>query len=509
VAKKTKSIESTLWSSANKLRGSVEWGEYKHIILSLLFLKFADVKFNQQRDQLINEGKEKYIDKVEFYSQDNIFFLPEIASWQYLIDHASNKDISQKIDIALAEVEKNNPTLSGALPSNYFTRIDLATPKVKKLLDDINNLDHEMNNLDLIGRVYEYFLSKFSQKEGKEGQYYTPKHVVKLMNALINPSKGIIYDPCAGTGGMFVQTVEYLKENQIEMNDVSFYGQESISTTYKLARMNLAIRGIPHNFGTSNADTFQNDLHKDIKTDFIIANPPFNQKGWRSDNELLDDIRWKDYPVPLPGNANYAWILHMIHKMNNNSQAAFLLANGALEDADTYEIRKKILENDLVEAVITLPRNVFYGTDISVTLWILNKNKEKNTEVRNNITFEYIQRKNKIVFMDLRKCSEKIDKYIVLTDKEITNVVENFTKWRQGNFIDQDEFARGVDLEEIIKNDYSLVPSRYINFKNNDLNIDFDKEMNIIAKNLSENKKIQEDAMSEIKKSLKHLGYEI
>ena len=506
--KETK-IETTLWKSANKLRGSVEWGEYKHIILSLIFLKFANEKFNKQREQLISEGKEQHIDKTEFYSKDNIFYIPENGRWDYLINNASSNDISQKIDNAISEIEKYNLTLSGALPSNYFTRIDLGKTKLKKILDDINNLDTELNDLDIIGRVYEYFLSKFSEKEGKEGQYYTPKHVVKLMNELIKPTDGIVYDPCAGTGGMFVQTADYLIENKIDLKQVSFYGQESIVTTYKLARMNLAIRGIPHNFGDNAGDTFKNDLHKAIKTDYIIANPPFNQKGWRGENELIDDERWGGYKVPLPGNANYAWILHMLNKMKENSVAAFLLANGALEDEDSYEIRKKMIQNDLVEAIITLPRNIFYGTDISVTLWILNKNKKKQNVTKNKETYNYTNRSNQIFFMDLRKTGEKIGKYVELRDIDIEKAVKTFYKWRTGDYKNEVEYSRSVDIEEVNKNNYSLIPSRYIEFKDRDLEIDFQKAMPKLQNEISKNIKSQKKVISELSEAMKNIGYEI
>lgn len=506
---KKDNIESTLWATANKLRGSVEWGEYKHIILSLIFLKFANEKFTLQKEKLINDGKEKFIDTVEFYSQDNIFFIPPEGSWSDLIDSASSNDISQKIDTAIASLEKNNPTLSGALPTNYFTRLNINKTKIKQILDSINNLNLQEFEIDIIGRIYEYFLSKFSEKEGKEGQYYTPKHVVKLMNELIKPESGIIYDPCAGTGGMFVQTAEYLNKNKVDLKNVSFYGQESVSTTYKLARMNLSIRGIPHNFGNESSDTFKNDLHKDLKTDYIIANPPFNQKGWRAQNELVEDERWSGYEVPLPGNANYAWILHMISKMNKDSQASFLLANGALEDEDSFEIRKKIIQNGLIEAIITLPRNIFYGTDISVTLWILNNNKSEKMFSSGNENYHFRNRKGEIIFIDLRKVGKKVGKYIELTDEDIAKTVQTFYSWRTGSHVDIDEYSKSVTIEELYQNNFSLIPSRYINFKDRDLEIDFEKEMKELQSDISNNVSEQKKVIDELSEVFKSIGYEI
>lgn len=506
---KKENIETTLWTNANKLRGSVEWGEYKHIILSLIFLKFANEKFNLQKEKLIAEGKEKFIDKVEFYIQDNIFYIPPEGRWSELVDNASSNDISQKIDLAISTLEKNNPTLSGALPTNYFTRLNINKTKIKQILDSINNLDLQEFDIDIIGRIYEYFLSKFSEKEGKEGQYYTPKHVVMLMNELIKPTSGIVYDPCAGTGGMFVQTAEYFIKNNIDIKDVSFYGQESISTTYKLARMNLSIRGVPHNFGNEAADTFKSDLHKDIKADYIIANPPFNQKGWRTENELVDDDRWKGYSIPMPGNANYAWILHIINKMNKDSQASFLLANGALEDEDSYEIRKKIIQNDLIEAIITLPRNIFYGTDISVTLWILNNNKLEKKVTTSSQTYNFRDRSREIIFIDLRKAGKKVGKYIELTDKDIFDTVNTFYSWRTNNYIDRAEYSKSVTLQEIEKNNFSLIPSRYISFYDKDLEIDFESEMKELHSEISNNISEQKKVIQELSEVLKSMGYEI
>ena len=506
---KKEAIESTLWKNATKLRGSVEWGEYKHIILSLLFLKFTNDNFIKHREILIKDNKEKYLDNIDFYTKDNIVYLPESARWNYLIENASTADISQKIDNALASIEKNNPTLSGALPSDNFVRLQIPQSKVKQLLDSINNIDDDFEDFDIIGLVYEYFLSKFSEAEGKEGQYFTPKHTIKLMNELLKPDKGIVYDPCCGTGGMFVQTYEYLKENEINTKDISFYGQESVLTNYKLARMNLSIRGINNDLGNTSADTFFKDQHKDLKTDYIFANPPFNQSGWRSENELIDDIRWKGYKPPLPGNANYGWILHMIHKMKNQSEAAFLLANGALEDDDSLEIRKQIINNDIVEAIITLPRNMFYSTDASVTLWILNKDKKGKTVTKNNEIYKYKNRVNEILFLDLRKAGKKIGKKIVMTDIDIQNAVTTFYDWRIGNFKAKEEYSKNTSLSEIKENNYSLVPSRYIDFIDKDLDVDFDSEIKKLQKSFAIDIEIQENAISDIKKTMKDLGYEI
>ena len=341
--KKQKSIEETLWDSANKLRGSVEPSEYKHVVLGLIFLKFASDKFEERRKELIAEGKEKYVDMVEFYTMNNVFYLPEISRWSYLIENAKQDDIAIKIDTALFTVEKNNPALKGALPDNYYSRMSLDVSKLASLLDTINNINTlKDKQQDIVGRVYEYFLSKFAIAEGKgKGEFYTPKSIVNLIAEMIEPYKGIIYDPCCGSGGMFVQSMKFIESHHGNKKEVAIYGQESITTTYKLAKMNLAIRGITANLGDVAENTFFRDQHKDLKADYVMANPPFNQKQWRADNELTNDPRWAGYEVPPTGNANYAWILNMVCKLSENGVAGFVLANGALSGGgDEYKIRK-------------------------------------------------------------------------------------------------------------------------------------------------------------------------
>jgi type I restriction enzyme M protein len=288
---KEKSIEATLWESANKLRGSVEPAEYKHVVLGLIFLKFTSDKFEEQHKKLIAEGKEKYIEMPDFYNKDNVFYLDEISRWSYIIKNSKQNDIALKIDTALHNIEKNNKALKGALPDNYFSRLGLDITKLASLLDTINDMDTLKDKAqDIVGRVYEYFLSKFALAEGKgKGEFYTPKSIVNLIAEMIEPYKGIIYDPACGSGGMFVQSIKFIENHHGNKKEVSIYGQEYTNTTYKLAKMNLAIRGISANLGEKAADTFGDDQHKDLKADYIMANPPFNQKDWRADKELVDD----------------------------------------------------------------------------------------------------------------------------------------------------------------------------------------------------------------------------
>ena len=513
--KKEKSIEETLWDSANKLRGTVESSEYKHVVLSLIFLKFASDKFQKRKEELIEEGKEDFIEMKEFYNMKNVFFLPEKARWSFIKDNAKQDDIALKIDTALNTVEKNNPSLKGALPDNYFSRLNMDVSKLAALIDTIHNIDtlkDEEN--DIVGRVYEYFLSKFALAEGKgKGEFYTPKSIVKLIAELIEPYKGVIYDPACGSGGMFVQSVKFIEAHNGNKKEVSIYGQEYTSTTYKLAKMNLAIRGISANLGDEPADTFAKDQHKDLKADYIMANPPFNQKDWRAPNELKDDPRWDGYKVPPTSNANYAWILNMVSKLSQNGVAGFILANGALSGGgDEYEIRKKLIENRLVEAILVLPMRMFYTTDISVTLWILNNNKKSHVDKRHNETVKYRDREDEILFVDLRTWGEPFEKkFIQLSDDQIQDVAKTFHNWQRedGNYEDKAEFTYSADIDEVRDKDYSLVPSKYIEFINRDEVIDFDEKMTTLQSEFSELLKKEEESNKQLQNIFKDLGYEI
>jgi type I restriction enzyme M protein len=513
--KKTKSIEETLWDSANKLRGTVESSEYKHVVLGLIFLKFASDKFQVRRQEIIDDGKEKFVDMVEFYTQKNVFYLTEESRWSYIIANAKQDDIALKIDTALYTVEKNNPSLKGALPDNYFSRLNMDVSKLAALLDTINNIDTlKDQQQDIVGRVYEYFLSKFAIAEGKgKGEFYTPKSIVNLIAELIEPYKGKIYDPACGSGGMFVQSMKFIDSHNGNKKDISIYGQEYTATTYKLAKMNLAIRGIAANLGDVPADTFGKDQHPDLKADYIMANPPFNQKDWRATDELLDDPRWRGYEVPQTGNANYGWILNMVSKLSENGVAGFILANGALSGGGTeYEIRKKLIENKLVEAILILPRNLFYTTDISVTLWILNNNKKERQIKLNTIEKNYRNREDEILFMDLRQSGIPFEKkYTQFSAEEINKASETYHVWQQSkkDYKDIPEYCYSASIEEIQKKDYSLVPSKFIEFVNRDENINFDEKMESLQTEFTELLKDEAQSKTELLNIFKELGYEI
>jgi type I restriction enzyme M protein len=514
---KEKPIEVTLWEAANKLRGSVESAEYKHVVLGLIFLKFASDKFEQHRAKLIAEGKVKYIEMPDFYNMSNVFFLEEISRWSYLIKKSKQNDIALLIDTALHTIEKNNKALKGALPDNYFSRLGLDVTKLASLLDTINEIDTTKDlKQDLVGRVYEYFLKKFAIAEGKgKGEFYTPKTIVSLISEMIEPYKGIIYDPACGSGGMFVQSIKFIEAHQGNKKEVSIYGQEYTTTTYKLGKMNLAIRGISANLGEKAADTFADDQHKDLKADFIMANPPFNQKDWRGENELIDDPRWRGYDVPPKSNANYGWILNMVSKLSENGIAGFILANGALSGGgEEYKIRRKLIENNLVEAIVIIPRDTFYTTDISVTLWILNKNKKARTVEINSKRKSYRDREKEVLFVDLRRWGQEFEKqFIELTEEDIAKVAENFHNWQQTDhektYKNIAEYCYSASFKQIQGNDFSLVPSKYIEFIDLDSKIDFDTEMKRIQKDFKTLLKEEKESQEQLINAFKSLGYEL
>ena len=362
--------------------------------------------------------------------------------------------------------------------------------------------------------MYEYFLSKFAIAEGKgKGEFYTPKSIVNLIANMIEPYKGKIYDPACGSGGMFVQSMKFIDAHNGNKKDISVYGQEYTATTYKLAKMNLAIRGISANLGDVPADTFFKDQHKDLKADFIMANPPFNQKDWRGANELLDDPRWAGYDTPPTSNANYAWILNMVSKLSVNGVAGFILANGALSGGgEEYKIRKKLIENDLVEAIVILPRDMFYTTDISVTLWILNANKKQREFKQNGRTKIHRDRTNEILFMDLRQKGIPFEKkYKQFNQEIIDDVTHTYHTWQNDkeDYEDIQEYCKSATLEDVISKDYSLVPSKYIEFVNRDENIDFDTKMTTLQSEFAQLLKEEEASKKELLKVFKELGYEI
>lgn len=515
--KKEKSVEEALWDSCNALRGSVDTSEYKYVVLGLLFLKFANDKFSERRKEIVAEGHSDYLEMTEFYSMKNVFYLKPQSRWDYLIDNAKQSDIAIKIDTALSEIEKDNPSLKGALPDNYYSRLPLESKNIGSLLDEIGKINTLADKeQDIIGRVYEYFLKKFAISEGKsKGEFYTPKSVVKLICELIQPYKGKIYDPACGSGGMFVQSIKFVEQYNGSTKDVSVYGQEKNDQTLKLAKMNLAIRGITADFGEEAASTFTKDQHKNLKADFIMANPPFNQSSWRAADELVDDERWNGYDVPPEGNANYGWILNIVSKLSRDGVAGFLLANGSLSGGGVeHSIRSKLIENHLVDAILYLPRNLFYTTDIGVSLWIISNNKKARMSEIDGKPTELRDRENEILFVDLRQWGSPFEKkYIEFTDEDISKVEKTYHDWESMDgfprYKDVPEYCKSVSLETIRNKEYSLVPSEYIEFINNDENVDYDVKMKELQERLQVLLKEDQQATEKLIEVMKELGYEI
>jgi type I restriction enzyme M protein len=419
----------------------------------------------------------------------------------------------------LHTVEKNNPSLKGALPDNYFSRLGLVSSKLASLIDTINNIDTaanecDMSEEDLVGRVYEYFLGKFAASEGKGGgEFYTPKSIVSLIAEMIEPYKGKIYDPCCGSGGMFVQSLKFIDSHKGNKKDISIYGQEYTNTTYKLAKMNLAVRGISANLGEVAGDSFFKDQHPDLKADFILANPPFNQKQWRGENELVDDPRWAGFDVPPTGNANYAWIMHMISKLSENGTAGFVLANGSMSTntSGEGEIRKKIIEQDLVDCMIALPGQLFYTTQIPVCLWFISKNKKAV-----DASGDFAKRRNRqgeTLFIDAREMGSMVSRVTKeLTNDDIAHISCTYHAWRgedkDGAYEDVAGYCKSASLDDIRANDYSLTPGRYVGAADIvDDGIPFETKMSELSQNLFKQMAEGGELDKAILQNLKGLGY--
>ncbi|WP_373898863.1 N-6 DNA methylase [Haloimpatiens sp. FM7315] len=518
--KKKVSMEAGLWAACNKLRGSVSATDYVNVVLGLLFLRFAYDKFNAQRERLLaNDDTKDFVDNPKFYSRDNVFYLEEHDRWDYIKDNSKKNTIFTIIDDAFKNLEKNNVSLKGALPIGFYISLRIEAPKFSSLIDEVHKLEYSQDESDdVIGRVYEYFLRKFCiAAKSEKGEFYTPANIVELMTMLIQPYNGSVYDPCCGSGGMFVQSAEFIKKHQGNKKDITIYGQESNDKTYKLARMNLAIRGLNCNLGDEDASTFTRDKHPDLRADYILANPPFNLKDWRTANQLTNDGRWHDYELPPISNANYAWVLHMLSRLSYNGTAAFLLANGALNaDSEEYKIRKQLIENNKVEAIIVLPRNMFYATDISVTLWIIGNHKKPKKVKRNDTEVMLRNRENEILFIDARTLGDggnNEDGYVLLTDTDKEKIASTLFAWQSPEwktlYKDIPEFCYSAAMDEIRQKDYALVPSKYISFVDHDLEIDFETEMSRIQSELKALMVEERQSQAKLEAALEGIGYGI
>ncbi|MBC5662219.1 restriction endonuclease subunit M [Clostridium sp. AF17-2] len=526
---KALNIDSILFNCRDYLRAARNSGSFfekRDMMLTLVFLRFIGEKYEdgieKLKQTLIEQGLDPEDENIRaaFFDDatfaDGTYNLPPEARWSTII-HTPAPGLNVALDTALQRLGEEDPWLKGCFVKGTFTARNLAANDIKKIVDEVNKISHKAfgEEKDLIGRVYEYFLKEFAVNATKEeGEFYTPHDVVQLIATMIEPYDGTLYDPCCGSGGMFIQSAELVKSKQGNLNGINIYGQEKEPATYRLAKMNLALRGISHNLGDEADSSFTHDLHKGLYFNYIMANPPFNLKGWYNDN-LKNDARWADYVTPPESNANYAWILHMLsHLKKADGVAGFLLANGSLNDSDTLEIRKKLIQKDKVEAIIVLPRELFITTDISVTLWILNQNKKGGKyHGRNLRNHEY-----EILFMDLRQWREnpvkgENKKKVRLVTEQIERAADIYHTWQSegtdGTNYEVPELYRSVGIDEIESKGWTLTPSKYIEFIDHDLDIDYEKEIARIQAEMKEVLAQEKKSQQMLEDAFRGIGYGI
>jgi type I restriction enzyme M protein len=514
-------FEAKLWLAADKLRSNMDAGEYKHVVLGLIFLKYISDTFEEHHAKLV-AAKGDYAganpEDPDEYKAENVFWVPPAARWTYLQNSAKQPTIGKIVDDAMVAIERDNTRLKGVLPKDY-ARPGLDKHRLGELIDLIGTIgmgDKASRSKDILGRVYEYFLGQFASAEGKKGgQFYTPQSVVRLLVEMLAPYKGRIYDPCCGSGGMFVQSEKFVEAHGGKLGDISIYGQESNPTTRRLAVMNLALRGIEADFGPEHADTFRRDLHPDLRADYVLANPPFNDSDWfRKD----DDIRWQ-FGVPPRGNANFAWVQHFIHHLGPHGMAGFVLANGSMSSHQSGEgeIRRALIEADLVDCMVALPGQLFYSTQIPVCLWFLVKSKaaRKIKHAHNSLSDCLRNRQRETLFIDARKMGKLIDRvHRELTDEDLTKIVTTHHEWRSAPspnsnpYKDLPGFCKSATTAEIAAHGHVLTPGRYVGAEEiaNDGDPFEEKMPRLVAElhaQFAESAKLEQA----IKRNLRGLGY--
>jgi type I restriction enzyme M protein len=463
----TLGFEATLWKAADKLRNNLDAAEYKHVVLGLIFLKYISDAFEEKYEQLKGEQAQGADpEDADEYRADNIFWVPKEARWSFLQGKAPQPTIGKLLDDAMVAIERDNPSLKGVLPKNYG-RPALDKQRLGELINLVGTIglgDAENRSKDILGRVYEYFLSEFASAEGKKGgQFYTPRCVVQTLVEMLAPYKGRVVDPCCGSGGMFVQSEKFVEAHGGRLGDISIYGQESNPTTWRLAKMNLAIRGIDANLGAEWGDSFHRDQHKDLKADYLLANPPFNDSDWGGDR-LRDDVRWK-FGVPPIGNANFAWVQHFIHHLSPRGMGGFVLANGSMSSQQSGEgaIRKALVEADLIDCMVALPGQLFYSTQIPVCLWFIARDKKNGLGMEGR---KLRDRCGQTLFIDARKLGSMIDRvHRELTSEDIAKIAATYHRWRgdgEGDYEDVAGFCRSASFDEVHQHNYVLTPGRYV-----------------------------------------------
>ncbi|MFV0598257.1 MAG: N-6 DNA methylase [Bacteroidales bacterium] len=490
-------FEDKIWKAADLLRGNLDASEYKSVVLGLIFLKYISDRFEIRYKELVEEGEGFEEDRDE-YTSENVFYVPADSRWSVIASKARTPEIGTTIDDAMRHIEKENNKLKGILPKN-FSRPELDKRRLGDVVDLFTNLKMHSKDesKDILGRVYEYCLSKFAEQEGKlAGEFYTPSCIVQTLVEVLQPLKGRVYDPCCGSGGMFVQSAKFIESHSSNINNISVYGQDSNPTTWKMATMNLAIRGIEADLGKYNADTFFNDCHPTLKADYVMANPPFNLSDWGAD-KLSSDVRWR-YGVPPNGNANYAWLQHIVHHLAPNGKAGVVLANGSLSSntSGEGEIRRKMIEDDIIEGIIAMPSQLFYTTQIPVSIWFISKNKKQ---------------KGKTLFIDARNLGTMVTRKLrQLTKEDIHLIAQTFEAFQKGTLTEEKGFSSIASLETISKQDYILTPGRYVGIADQEEDSEpFEEKMQRLTTDLKDLFNKSHDLEQEIKTQLKKIGYEL
>lgn len=490
-------FEKQIWEAACVLRGNLDASEYKSVVLGLIFLKYISDRFDEKYQELVDEG-DGFEEDTDEYTSEGIFFVPPSARWSEIAAKAHTPEIGTVIDDAMRSIEKENRRLKDILPKN-FARPELDKRRLGDVVDLFTNIQmiEHGSEKDILGRTYEYCLAKFAEQEGKlAGEFYTPSCVVRTLVEVLQPYHGRVYDPCCGSGGMFVQSAKFIESHSGNINDISVYGQDSNPTTWKLAQMNLAIRGIDADLGKFHADTFFNDCHPTMRADYIMANPPFNLSDWGAD-KLTDDVRWQ-YGMPPAGNANFAWLQHMIHHLAPNGRIGMVLANGSLSSQSGGEgtIRENIIRADLVDCIVSMPGQLFYTTQIPVSLWFLSKGKKQP---------------GKTLFIDARKIGTMVSrKNRELTDEDISLIADTYNAYCAGTLVDQKGFCAVVSTEDIEKQDYILTPGRYVGIEEQeDDGEPFEEKMARLTSELSGLFEQSHTLEAEIRQKLEAIGYVI
>ena len=490
-------FEKEIWKAADLLRGNLDASEYKSVVLGLIFLKYLSDRFEAKYSELLAEGEGFEEDKDE-YTSENIFYVPQDARWSVIADAAHSSEIGMVIDNAMRQIEKENIRLKGILPKN-FARPELDKRRLGDVVDLFTNIQmrEQGDTKDILGRTYEYCLSKFAEAEGKlAGEFYTPSCIVRTLVEVLQPYHGRVYDPACGSGGMFVQSAKFIQRHQGNINDISVFGQDSNPTTWKMAQMNLAIRGIEADLGKFNADTFFDDQHPTLKADFVMANPPFNLSDWGG-NRLTDDVRWK-YGTPPDGNANFAWIQHIIHHLAPSGRAGVVLANGSLSSQTGGEgdIRQRLVEADLVDCIIAMPSQLFYTTGIPVSIWFFNRRKKQQGQT---------------LFIDAREMGTMVTRKLrELTEEDIMRIAHTYQAYAAGTLVDEKGFCAVKNIKDIAEQDYILTPGRYVGIAEQEQDAEpFEEKMTRLTTELASLFEQSHTLEAEIKKQLESIGYKL